>query len=110
MCDADCEVVMKRYQRVSHELYKFVDKLYTIKRNDDGRYTKSIVAITKLVLNSLYGKMGEKFKDWKIVYSQNPDQLILKNKHLFREHEIDILSEEYMKTTEFKREVAPFLD
>lgn len=110
MCDSDCEVVMKRYQRVSHELYKFVDKLYTIKRNDDGRYTKSIVAITKLVLNSLYGKMGEKFKDWKIVYSQSPDQLILKNKHLFTLDEVDLLSEEFMKTTEFKREVAPFLD
>lgn len=62
MCDADCEVVMKRYQKVSHAIVEFVNKLYAIKRNDDGLYTKSIVAITKLVLNSLYGKMGEKFK------------------------------------------------
>lgn len=62
MCDADCEVVNKRYQKVSYALKTFIDKLYAIKRNDDELYTKSIVAITKLVLNSLYGKMGEKFK------------------------------------------------
>lgn len=75
MCDAHVEEVASRYQDMYTELNPFIDKLYEIKVNKGGKWPKSTVAMIKLVLNSLYGKMCEKYKLEKIVWCNDFKEL-----------------------------------
>lgn len=79
MCDAHVEEVTTRYQAIYTELSPFINTLYKIKVNKDGKWPNSTVAMIKLVLNSLYGKMCEKYKEVSLFWSNDLDTLISSN-------------------------------
>lgn len=85
MCDAHVEEVATRYQEIYTELNPFIDTLYEIKVNKDGKWPKSTVAMIKLVLNSLYGKMCEKYKEVSLFWANDLDTLISRNPRYMEE-------------------------
>lgn len=113
MCDVDCEVVAVRYQRSSKVISDFVDKLYAIKQNKDGSHPESTVKMIKLILNSLYGKMAEKFKETKIQWATDLDSFIPQHPELLEHLEelnIKVLDEETTKQHKYKLKVSPYTD
>lgn len=77
----DCHVIIDRvkYQRLSTEIRPFIETLYEIKSNKNNpKYLRNAV---KLVLNSFYGKLGERFHEyhyelegWEMVKKHNNDE------------------------------------
>lgn len=120
MCDAKCEVVAKRYQVRSKTIVPFVDKLYEIKRNEGKtKYPDSTVAMVKLMLNSLYGKMAEKFREKKVEWATDCDTFVLNNPELVEEldkmgvkvsEDEPTLTPELISKHRFKMKVSPFID
>lgn len=113
MCYVHCEVVAVRYQRVSEDLKDFINLLYKIKRNDGDKYPRSTVKAIKLLLNALYGKMAEKFKERKIEWAIDTDTFIQKHPELLESLDklgITVIDEEVIKKQKFKSKVSPYLD
>lgn len=79
MCDAHVEEVTSRYQAIYTGFNDALHSLYEIKVNKDGKWPKSTVAMVKLLLNSLYGKTCEQFRELSIFHSNDLDTTISKD-------------------------------
>lgn len=90
MCDSHVEIVGIRYQEISHKMTDFIKVLYEVKKNNqhidistgkpkkdaEGNDMKPLYSLAqreavKLLLNSLYGKLGEKFKRHNCSWTNN---------------------------------------
>lgn len=119
MCDHNAEIVTARYQEKSYEHLEFVNTLYEIKADRQGKQVATTKSIVKLILNSLYGKMAERYKELKIMSMSNVSDFIMANpyyKDKFKEwfKELDILDyksiSKFIKTYKFKHKIAPHID
>lgn len=108
MCIADYKVVKKRYQRVTREQKDFIDILYRIK--GDKSNPKSKIKCVKDILNSLYGKMAERFRETKVQWVSDTDAFVYKHRDLLDLEDVDIIDEETINKHSFKNNVAPYLD
>lgn len=108
MCIADYRIVKRRYQRLTRMQNEFIDILYKIKC--DKTNSKSKIKCVKDILNSLYGKMAERFREIKVQWVSNTDAFVYQNRHLLDLEDVDVIDEETIKTRAFRNKVAPYLD
>lgn len=79
VCDSHLVIDRVKYQRLSTHIRPFIETLYEIKSNKNN--SKSLRTAIKLVLNSFYGKLGERFhehyyelEDWEMVRKDNKEE------------------------------------
>lgn len=108
MCIADYKIVKKRYQLITKKHRGFIDALYKIKCDDTNSPSK--IKCVKDILNSLYGKMAERFREYKIQWTSNTDAFVFKNKHILELEDVDIIDDKVVNTRDFKNTVAPYID
>lgn len=116
MCDHTGKIVATRYQVKSFELREFVEKLYEIKADRENKEPKTKKETIKLILNSLYGKMAERFKETNIQWVYNVRNFIVGNPHykeLLEKNNISIpndLTDKRQYPANFKTKISPFID
>lgn len=76
MCIHKAKVVGKKYQKMSFEHIPFVNTLYEIKANREGKHSKATKELIKLLLNSLYGKLAERYKNESIEHVHSLEKIV----------------------------------
>lgn len=113
MCDAHVIEVCSRWQKVYDKLDPFIDTLYEIKANRDNKWPKSTITVIKLILNSLYGKLAEKYKEVKIVWINGVFNLLnrdIDNYDLFLKYGLIADDKEDTADNLIKARLSPYIN